>query len=359
MFKNVFKKKSVIILSAVLAISIIAGAVVGLLIHLNTEKTVSDSAINVNHVYADNTFCENGGSAAFPSSLLFRLASNSSTEGVSVTLTATVTPVTAADKSVDWSVEWENGASRASEDVSDYITVTPSSDGSTTASVTCYKAFAGDNIIITVTTRVGGFRASCVCSFEGIPSSLTFDTSNLRVSNETFGSEDIEIVSLAAGSTYSIPLDYDNVYGTVGSSYVPTLKIGSITGYGEFVLKAGPKNNQLSSVGLTKTFDLDTFVDVKDTTVRNEYLKCYIEGNYLKIETNAIIDNLWSCYTYTNDEGSSTVYYNIFESLVDSSEVPYVEIKVTDTETGLSSVINVRLVSDVTAVTLSQSTIVY
>ena len=57
---------------------------------------------------------------------------------VSKTIIATVLPATAANKQVDWSVEW--GDEEAEGDVSQYVTVTPASDGSTTATVTCKRS---------------------------------------------------------------------------------------------------------------------------------------------------------------------------------------------------------------------------
>ena len=54
---------------------------------------------------------------------------NSENGSVSKTLTATVTPATASNKLVDWSVAWGDASNVT--DVSEYITVTPSGDGST------------------------------------------------------------------------------------------------------------------------------------------------------------------------------------------------------------------------------------
>lgn len=73
---------------------------------------------------------------------------------VSKTITATVAPATAANKYVDWSVAWGDESNEA--DVTQYVTVTPTSNGSTVATVTCKQPFTG-NIIVTVTTRENGY----------------------------------------------------------------------------------------------------------------------------------------------------------------------------------------------------------
>lgn len=62
-------------------------------------------------------------------------ASDSETgaKSVSKTITATVLPVDAPDKSVDWSLTW--CVPLEGEDVGDYLSVTPQSDGALTATV--------------------------------------------------------------------------------------------------------------------------------------------------------------------------------------------------------------------------------
>jgi hypothetical protein len=70
------------------------------------------------------------------------------------TLTATVLPADATDKTVDWTVAFADPASEwaTGKTVTDYVTVTPTSDGALTATVTCLEDF-GEQIIVTVTSR--------------------------------------------------------------------------------------------------------------------------------------------------------------------------------------------------------------
>lgn len=79
---------------------------------------------------------------------------NMSSSDGSVTITATITPSTALNKKVDWSLAWKNASSSWAngKTVTDYVTITPSSDGSTTATVTCLQPF-GEQISIKVTSR--------------------------------------------------------------------------------------------------------------------------------------------------------------------------------------------------------------
>ena len=83
------------------------------------------------------------------------------------TLTATVEPANAPDKAVDWSVAFVNPSSSwaTGKTVTDYVTVTPTSDGALTATVQCLQAF-GEQIKVTVTHRNNEkATASCTVDF--------------------------------------------------------------------------------------------------------------------------------------------------------------------------------------------------
>lgn len=70
------------------------------------------------------------------------------------TLTATVYPEDAANKLLDWTVSFKNASSTwaSGKTVTDYVTVTPSSDGALTAVVENKTAF-GEQVVVKVTSR--------------------------------------------------------------------------------------------------------------------------------------------------------------------------------------------------------------
>ena len=72
-----------------------------------------------------------------------------------VSITATITPAEADDKTVDWSIKWKNASSSwaTGKTVTDYVTITPTSDGALTANAECKQAF-GEQIVITCTSRM-------------------------------------------------------------------------------------------------------------------------------------------------------------------------------------------------------------
>ena len=91
---------------------------------------------------------------------------NMSSDEGSVTITATITPSTALNKKVDWSLGWKNPESAwaKGKTVTDYVTLTPSSDGSLTATISCIKEFS-EQIIVTVVSRANE-NASATCNVD-------------------------------------------------------------------------------------------------------------------------------------------------------------------------------------------------
>ena len=86
----------------------------------------------------------------------------------SQTLTATITPSDATNKAVDWSIAWQNSSSTwaKGKTISDYLTITPTSDGALTATVTCKKAF-GERAIVTCKVRTDDtLTATCSVDYK-------------------------------------------------------------------------------------------------------------------------------------------------------------------------------------------------
>lgn len=86
--------------------------------------------------------------------LLSAAIASADESGVTQRFTATITPSDATNQNVDWAVAFKNAGSEWAngKNISDYVTVTPMSDGSLYADVTCKAAF-GEQIILTVTSR--------------------------------------------------------------------------------------------------------------------------------------------------------------------------------------------------------------
>ena len=119
-------------------------------------------------------------------------------------LTATITPEEAVDKTVYWSVSFVNPSSvwATGKTVTDYVTVTPTSDGALTATVSCLQDF-GEQITVTVTSRDNA-EASASCLFDYAK----------RVEDITYYFE-----LSTGGKDYAIPMGADSVTISYGARF--------------------------------------------------------------------------------------------------------------------------------------------
>lgn len=120
---------------------------------------------------------ESGKVYAMPANMVFAAtAAEPSDAKDGITLKATIDPDTAANQNVDWSVSFVNPSSSwaSGKTVTDYVTVTPTSDGALTATVQCLKAF-GEQIKITVTSRANEYAtAECTVDYARRITDFTF-----------------------------------------------------------------------------------------------------------------------------------------------------------------------------------------
>ena len=124
-------------------------------------EKVSDTIENVVAVDDSGTAMYDGPTYEMPRALKFFGASPNSNK--TVRLTAMIEPASASDKSVDWSVSFVNPSSTwaTGKTATDYVTVTPTSDGALTADVHFIANF-GEQILVTVASReVSSVTASC------------------------------------------------------------------------------------------------------------------------------------------------------------------------------------------------------
>lgn len=131
----------------------------------NTEQTAITEQAAV--IDGEGNTMVSGKTYAMPQRMVFAAtAADVSTASEGITLSATVSPETADNKSVDWSVAFVNPSSSwaSGKTVTDYVTVTPTSDGALTANVSCLKSF-GEQIKITVISRANP-KAKAECTLD-------------------------------------------------------------------------------------------------------------------------------------------------------------------------------------------------
>ncbi len=232
----------------------------------------------------DNVIAENVGFVSLKMSPSFASAVVNGQQTVSKTITATVTPVDAPDKSVDWSIEWCTPIE--GKDISEYLTITPESDGALTATITALKGFEGGSAYVTAKTRVGGFTATCLIMYDGAPESLYFTYNGNEITNTG-------TVNLTAGTTNEITLNLKNTLGAVGSKY-GDYEIVKAQGQGRFTMtKEYIVNGSVSSTSEV-VFNLEEGTyNYKDEVLGNEltltispedFFTATISGNMLTVK---------------------------------------------------------------------------
>ncbi len=287
-----------------------------------------------------------------------------SPQSVDVRIEAYVYPESAANKAVDFSVAWGNAPTHGSEQVSNYLTVTPDSDGSTTATVSCKKSFGDDTIIITVTTREGGYTATCTVSFTGIASGIEITSSTATKKSTSARGEYYE---LGTSKTYTFNIGLTNAFNDAAGN----LSVMEIGGEGNMYFGNGSYNDG-GYINFTDMVQksIGEFADDFITSAT-------ISGNTLTVKTGSkILENYYS--SYGPDEYFITdIYYDRYVvemnddwSIKDSSDTfrnqnaksnaqnigsCYFYVTVKDSISGLTETVRLWLVSSVSGVSLSQT----
>lgn len=252
---------------------------------------------------------------------------------VSKKIQAIIEPSTAKNASVDWSVEW---GEKQNGEVTDYLTVTPDSDGSLSATVTCKQPFTGEIVVVCV-TRQGGYVATCTVTYAGQPTDITL----AGEVSETDGAYRFGI-----GNTYEYAVEMSNPFGAVGEKFNNVTV--SVTGVGQVIL---------GYMEHFQTQNKDKWYDASDTTVEYDSLKdALISASYangkLTIKTLSAVEDFYRG-TGRMDGGRTIFYEGKFRSYVTEC---YFNVTLTEQNSGCSKTI--KVVYDpgvVTGVNMSQN----
>ncbi len=202
-----------------------------------------------------------------------------SSNGISKSILATVLPATASNKKVDWSVAW--GDKEQTGNVTEFVSVVPSSDGSTSATITCRKAFTG-TIIVTVTTRESGFAAHCFVTYVGMPTDIVL-SGNIVPTGDVY--------KLGIGRTYDYNVSLTNPLNSIGENF-NNIEI-SVSGYGAIKVgtyecrKTDPTNGYWLE-GVDNSFRTLNIADIA-----NNFLTASYSNGKLSITTIKTIESYY------------------------------------------------------------------
>lgn len=286
-----------------------------------------------------------------------------SEQSVDVRIEAYVYPESAANKEVDFSVAWGNAPTHGSEEVTNYLTVTPDSDGSTTATVSCKKAFGDDTIVITVTTREGGYTATCTVSFTGIASGIEITSSTATKKSTSARGEYYE---LGTSKTYTFDIGLTNAFNDAAGN----LSVTEIGGEGNMYF-----GSRYSNDGGYYNYE-DVYQKNIGELADKFITSATISGTTLTIKTGSnVLENYYSEYAYDewdyyyakdaflvelddywNIKGPSDTFYND-NSKYNAQNIGscYFYVTVKDSISGLTETVRMWLVSSVNGVSLSKT----
>ena len=272
-----------------------------------------------------------------------------SEETMTQTITATVLPSTATNKAVDWTVAWANpnGDFEKAHKVTDYVTVVPTADGSTTANIVAHQAFANTPVVVTVTTRAGGFKAESVVRYIGIPSAMQI------ADNGEFDAQGR--YAAHAQTTTSFAIDLSNIFGVVTDEYrsdFANYEIVSVTGNGSFEC-SGKQFNSFMNMWMPAGSKTINIADIMDGLFSAEI----IDGNVVVTAGNPI-----ESYAFTDviDDGgtglgSQVTNYNYASGV----ENCYFTITIKDNYTGLTATANFYISCEASGVTLDAESLLF
>lgn len=241
---------------------------------------------------------------------------------VTKTLTAVIIPATAEDKTVDWSVAWAD--TTKTENVQDYIKVVPTGDGSNVANVNCYKQFTGE-IIITVTTRTGGFKAKCTATYIGVPTSIKVTGGTSKNENNAY------VINPNTKTNFNI--EQESILGDVKAGGYTNYEI-TTKGYGSVILSYYETYRSGGSNWYDTSDEIYNYEDIMAN-----FITISLNGTSISVETHDPIEDYYGTHRII-DGGRTNSYKDKFRSYVSDC---YVEITVTEKTSGLSTSFRVEV----------------
>lgn len=348
----------------VAAIVIILAAILSVAIYFTVGKEDSHSVSETGVVTDENgKVLESEKTHAMPTRMLFAAASERAQ--TQIKLTATIEPAYASDKSVDWTVEWATAGSWASgKNVSDYITVTPDSDGSLTATVTNKSAF-GEKIKITVRSRQNrDASAECVCDYVARMTGAEIamnGTQSYVIKNSP------ELIGFYVDQTaVSVPFTVKKTYTayTVADEYTLDTTNATISLTEDFVTSFNSYCSQASVQATFNSYSLRG--EMKSLTT--EAKKLFVSSTQIRALTGGagFFSTFLSCWNGLNESDKNAVYNAYigwaksgtnYQKYIMAYEIPFTGSKSNYTLSAKSYVNKNTMQYSVTGITLNETQI--
>lgn len=207
-------------------------------------------------------------------------------------VTATVYPADAANQKVDWSVSFANASSTwaSGKKVTDYVTVTPSSDGALTAVIQNVAAF-GEQIIVKTTSRDNA-EAYATLNVEYLQRTTGYTLTLNDKTYSTTGTKTNSVTpdfSVGKGCKVNIVANKSTVYTRANTDKAEYITVKPTEAFKSALVKAGldfvPREYGLTSSGLSYGWFDSTFVQGLTNAQKNKLISAIkgFSGNAYEI----------------------------------------------------------------------------
>lgn len=204
-----------------------------------------------------------GNTYAMPTSVVYTATTQeSATASEGITLSVKVTPVNVADKSIDYAVNWKDETSEwaTGKVVTDYVTLTPTADGSTVSTLKCLQEF-GEQVIVTATSRQNpSISATCTVDFAQRVTGYTvkLGTTDIFASGEDYRCMFTLAETSNTGGEISASYTLNDVY-TLGGEFTHRVALEPVNGVWNTGIIAS--DVIANAIGRSITFDKRLFQD--------------------------------------------------------------------------------------------------
>ena len=207
-------------------------------------------------------------------------------------VTATVYPADAANQKVDWSVSFANASSTwaSGKKVTDYVTVTPSSDGALTAVIQNVAAF-GEQIIVKTTSRDNA-EAYATLNVEYLQRTTGYTLTLNDKTYSTTGTKTNSVTpdfSVGKGCNVNLVVNKSTVYTRANTDKAEYITVKPTEAFKSALVKAGldfvPREYGLTSSGLSYGWFDSTFVQGLTNAQKNKLISAIkgFSGNAYEI----------------------------------------------------------------------------
>lgn len=195
------------------------------------------------------------------------------------TVTATVYPEDAANRKVDWSVSFSNASSTwaSGKKVTDYVTVTPSSEGALTAVVQNVAAF-GEQIVVKTVSRDNA-EAYATLNVEYLQRTTGYTLTLDGKTYSTTGTKTNSVTpdfSIGKGCKVNIVSNKSTVYTRANTDKAEYITVKPTEAFKSALAKAGsdfaPREYGLTSSGLSYGWFDSTFVQGLTNAQKNKLI---------------------------------------------------------------------------------------